>query len=537
MKGQIVAAAASLALVSYAALIWLDLPPPAGLRYEPPPLGQGLVAEHWWDEIQGLRGWAMNPRGWSWPFMPAAPLAQWLPLVGIGLALALVLWFAVREKLRTGIALGALVVLGYAEQLATLSLKPGGNANQLLFERVVSSSFTGYYTSATRINSVGTFFSGYVRSIASNDPAVRLCSHCLTHPPGPIVFYWALLQFVGGLPAGIQERLRAGLTAFLSLHAPPLSSALTSVQMIAAVIGGHLVVAGTALIVLPLYGLARLIAGRRPAIPLAALGLMVPGITLMSPEFDQFYAVAACVLLYLTLRGLRSATHGVLWGLAAGIWFAGCLYWSFGLLALGLSVAILALLAGIGRLWPAAGGPGPGWRHLLPWALGIAAGALVPWFLLWSAGEFDLPQVAEVITYRQEQVITMRPYALWLVFNLVDFLQFLGLPLAAVCLFSLIPIRRPHVLGRDPRAPAGRRQLLTSVNPYSLVFWLTLGVLDLTGAVRGEAGRLWLFLAPLALASIMWAVAEHRIGLRGLSFLLASQFALVMLLGGRWLTP
>jgi hypothetical protein len=131
----------------------------------------------------------------------------------------------------------------------------------------------------------------------------------------------------------------------------------------------------------------------------------------------------------------------------------------------------------------------------------------------------------------------VRPYALWLVFNLVDFLQFLGLPLAAVCLFSLISLRRPSLLVHNLRDPAGRRALLASVNPYSLVFWLTLGLLDLTGAVRGEAGRLWLFLVPLALAGIMWSAGEHRIGTRGLLFLLVSQFALVVVLGGRWLTP
>src|SRR5262245_11208822 len=53
-------------LAVYAALIWFDLPPPAGMKYVPPPAGLGQTATYWWEKTQALRGWSIYPEGWAW---------------------------------------------------------------------------------------------------------------------------------------------------------------------------------------------------------------------------------------------------------------------------------------------------------------------------------------------------------------------------------------------------------------------------------------------------------------------------------------
>lgn len=282
-----------------------------------------------------------------------------------------------------------------------------------------------------------------------------------------------------------------------------------------ALLVGHAILLGAAGIVVPLYGLARRVAGSDRALPLAALGAILPGVLLMSPEFDQLFGTMAAVLFYLALGGLGAARGHAAWGLRTGLFFAGCLYGSFGLLVLG---GVLAALAGGAALgWLPAAGRVP-WRVAAAWLGGLALGTAGPWALLWGLGEFDLPRVLAITgQVHFEGITALRPYGPWTVFNVVDFLQFVGLPLVVVTLGNL----------------AGRRW----ANFYGLLFWGSLLALDLSGTARAEVGRLWIFLMPLALLAVYTAVGQGRLGRAGIATLLAAQFAVCVLLGGRWFTP
>jgi hypothetical protein len=80
-----------------------------------------------------------------------------------------------------------------------------------------------------------------------------------------------------------------------------------------------------------------------------------------------------------------------------------------------------------------------------------------------------------------------RTYWKWILLNPVECAIFAGLPLTVATLFSI-------------RAPADQGQARLRA---FLLSWLVLFVvLDLTGVVRGEVGRIWLFLYwPLSLAA------------------------------------
>lgn len=525
------------ALLVYGLLIWLDLPSPAGLRYEKPPAGQGLVPAHWWDEVQGLRGWAVHPRGWSWALIDPAPLWRWLPLLGLGLAGALLIYASVHYRISPRYSLLALVILGYPGQLSALWLKDP-NPNQLLFERVLNRSFTGYFTSATRASAVYTFFGGYADAFANDDPATRLCGHCRTHPPGPILFYWLPIQAVQSLPSDAQRGLWNSLAGGLQISVPAPLSPMPPAQAIAGALGSHLVLLGAALIVIPLYGLARRLAQGQWTILLAALGLVVPGILLMSPEFDQLYATATAALFYLAIRGLTGGKNQAAWGAAAGLWFALWLYWSFGLWVLVGPLFLLALSVALGLM------PGPvhrRWRYVAVWAAGLTVGVALPWALLWGLFQFDVPRVVQLAGEQHLKGLTvLRPYAPWLLFNLVDFLQFVGLPLVVVSLATAFTWRDTHYAQpgnpTDPRRSILMRFIMRT-NIYTLIFWATLLLLDLSGTVRGEVGRLWIFLVPMVLMGVYDAVGRGLLGTRAVWLLLAAQFTVCVLIGGRWLTP
>jgi hypothetical protein len=241
---------------------------------------------------------------------------------------------------------------------------------------------------------------------------------------------------------------------------------------------------------------------------------------LMSPEFDQVFATMAAVLFYLELRGLAVWRQAGWWGLGAGLLLAAGLYWSFGLWVLGGLVGFLALIHAFTGDGVTAGTPAIERRMAAAWWLaGLGSGTAVPWLLLWGLGGFDLPRVLRIAGEVHLGGITAyRPYEPWLVFNLVEFLQFVGLPLVVASLLTL----------------AGGRHAL---NRYSLLFWGSVLALDLSGTARAEVGRLWLFLVPLALLGIYQATGRGQFQARHVAALLATQLAVGALMGGRWLTP
>ncbi len=533
-------------LAAYLALIWFDLPVPAGMRYAQPPLGPGDTAANWWDKAQGLRGWSLYPEGWAWALLAPASLAYWLVLIAIGLLGGAGLWAWERRRPRAGAlavagALVALVVLGYALQLAALWLKqpawlPQPNANQLLYDRVIDRAFTGFFTTAIRGDDPSLFFTRYADAIARTDEH-RLCGHCRTHPPGPILFYWIPLEVVKRLPAGQQATLAATLVAATRVTPAPLTPA----QDVVALLAGHVILLGAALVVVPLYGIARRLAGPDHALSLAALGLVLPGLVVMSPEFDQMYATFAAVLLYLALRGLSRPDRTGVWGLGTGLVFAACLYWTFGLWVLGIVLGGLAIGAVLGALdLRGVAAPLPV-GAALRWLGGLLAGTAVPWLLLWTVGGFDLPRVLAIAgQVHLEGITAYRPYGPWVVFDLVDFLQSTGLPLVVVTLLLLVrreasgPTVPGHGAGAAQRLGA---RLAARVNLYALGFWVSVLALDGAGVARAEVGRLWIFLMPLALLAVYAAAGRGRFGGPRIAGLLTAQFAVLVLIAGRWLTP
>jgi hypothetical protein len=239
-----------------------------------------------------------------------------------------------------------------------------------------------------------------------------------------------------------------------------------------------------ALALLPLYHLTRAAARRTTAMTVCVLFAISPAPVLFFQGLDSLLlllAAGATMLMYLGLRSERPWWAGLA-GLVVG---AGFLV-SFGAAAVGLVVGLLAVL------WVLRGRPAvasSGWRALAAFAAG--------WVLVALAGHIACGMKLHVI-FRQgmaaHREVTWigfrRGYWTWLGLNMVEFGCFLGLPVC-VC-----------VIGAAREAVRRGQWALTQADLVGLAGAAALIALNLSGSVRGEVGRVWLFMMP---PLVLWA--------------------------------
>ena len=405
------------------------------------------------DVWPGLRGPAPYPPEWQWGYAPkpvhARPLVPVVVLVGGILGLAVLAFPAGAGRGKEAGFLLAAALLGWGMQLALLGLEPGGIAGELT-RRAGSGSFTSYFKVAAGVEDAREFLSRHHELL----PGFRHGAlHAATHPPGPVLYYAGLLR--------------------LAARAPALAGLLGGPAPAAAVAGAALFGLLGAAACFPVAGLARAL-GAAPASSLRAglLWTLVPGLCLMVPELDQALALPAAGAAMATALALSdegalvagAVTAGVLTGLAA--------FFSYG----------APLLVGLGAAAVAAPslGTSAGRRRVAVFGA-IALAVAVACFLLPAAfGHHPLASARTALAIHREQFTARRSYRLWLLFDVVDLVLFLGVP---VVLFGL---GRPRAGGLRAfrRAAAGGVLLLGA-----------------SGLVRGEMGRILIPLMPVLLVA------------------------------------
>jgi hypothetical protein len=116
-----------------------------------------------------------------------------------------------------------------------------------------------------------------------------------------------------------------------------------------------------------------------------------------------------------------------------------------------------------------------------------------------------------------------RSYGMWLLGNPIDFLVFLGLPIVILLIYNLIK-----------RVPFPK-----SLVPIAVATFGTLLLLWLSGIVRGEVGRLWIYFGPLVvLIAIGWSEATAARHTPRTTFyipLIALVAAQLLIMNTRWL--
>jgi hypothetical protein len=214
----------------------------------------------------------------------------------------------------------------------------------------------------------------------------------------------------------------------------------------------------------------------------AVLWALLPAPVLMTPMLDQALclpvaAAAACLAAAVVSPEARAwrpaALAGVLGGLAVFLSYGAPAFLAFG----GLAALALGLE---GR----AGG-----RH----AVRVAGLATVVTAALWLLpallGHRPLASLTTALAIHRDDYTLPRRYALWLVFNVVDFALFVGVPVALAW-----AVRTARSARQTPREPSDRLRLASA---------LALAALLLSGQTRGEVGRIWLPLMPVFLVAAL----------------------------------
>jgi len=468
----------------------------------------GLLALVAFDLAPWLRGEGSGV--WIWARMPRRPTVALLPALG---AAALLVAFATSPLARLAAAtrarraalLAAITCAGATLAATLLALEPGGIARTLII-RTIDPNFTSYHTVA-----LAEMPEGAVAFLASHhERLAALPLHAATHPPGPSLYYRALLTSFEARPGASDAVVRA-LALDDRAALARLRPAQTPASIAAALTGAlGLLVAGAAA-AWPLSRLvARLAGSAEVGLRAAALWPLVPAMALMSPEFDQALAlpVAAAAAALVAAAQAPHPAAAARAGLGAGLAAAAALFLSYGALAF-LSGAALA----------AAALPTPRERRSAALGFGVAAltgGAL--FFATSLVGHRPLTAALDAIALHGNRHTWERGWAVSTGLNLADTLLFFGPPLGVLL--------AARVRAGDSGSRAGLFTVPAAAR-WGALLVAAFALFLLSGTVRGEAGRIFLPWMPLLLAAAVAGAGGER---RGLTPRLAGALALLLAL-------
>lgn len=462
----------------------------------------------WLDLFPFLRG----PEEWRWPLRPIeAPLCVIVPFITLTLyTVVCARWLRIFDQDRPShkSEYGFLLFITLAAPLIQFALAFAVSRYPLLefFGPTVSVHNSGYFTTAVTTSDLNQLLANY--------PAMmpQLPIHAQSHPPGPIVMQWLGWKFFQGLPA-LADSIAMPLRT-LQCHNPGLMS-LDNPQIASASIGMLLPLIG-ALAVWPMYALGKRVATSRAASIAVALFPVMPLFAMWPTQWDQLYPLLLLVGLYFVYTGLESRS---LWRIfCAGVPLSIATFFSVG------NFVLMAVVGLYGLIWLITHRR---WKLAFPAALAFALGCAAIWItyaLIYQVNPLEVISTGSRLAF--ESTTGQRSYLTWLIWNPIDFAIFLSVPIVILLVVNLAK-------GSEP-SPGSL--------PLIIATFGTLVLLIISGVVRGEVGRLWMYFGPLVLL-IVADLAMHqaprttpRVSLITRHSLLIALLALIVLtLNTRWL--
>lgn len=418
---------------------------------------------------------------WRWPLRgPESPARLLLPIAALGLYVFLgARWLRgfEREMISRRYERWFLWFVTLAAPLLQFSLAFAVSRTPLLefFGPTVSIHNSGYFTTAVSTPDLN--------SLLANFPAVmsQLPIHVQSHPPGAVIAQWLSWQGFQALPA-LADAIAMPLRT-LQCHNPGLM-ALDNAQIASASLGMLLPLLG-GLAVWPLYAFARRVSNARVAAITVLLFPVLPLFAMWMSQWDQVYPLLLFLGLYWAHTGLEKNSWRRIF--AAGVPLSIASFFSVGNLVL---MAITALY-GAAWLWFQHNALRHSIARALRFAIVYAAGCVSIWLLyglFYRVNPLNVISIGSRLAY--ESTTGNRTYGVWLLGNPIDFVVFLGFPIAILLIYNLIK-----------RTPFPR-----SLLPITIATLGALILLWLSGLVRGEVGRLWMYFGPLlVLIAVGWS--------------------------------
>ena len=440
----------------------------------------------------------------EWVWRPNQLELELGPAGWAGLALVVVAWFATRagwwtklSAARRAAALALLMAASFAMQVGLLNatglpwITPGAI--------IASPVATTYYSVSLDVRDPAEWVASYPERMAS------LPYHARTHPPGFVLLFVGLRRLCEwALPQG-SPALSTIAESYRVFGIGP-----SATDAAAAMAGAFLFALIGALSLGPLYLLTRDLAGAEVGICAAALMAAMPSMLLFGASSDQVALTFAVLTLWLAYSAWQRGCP--VRALLAGLTLAVGLFFTLGLLIL---VAWLVVWAGLGVVRSA--NRGAAMRRALMGAGAAALGFVACYGVLYVTLRYRPIAVAQAGLFAHRGVTTIevaRSYWKWILIDPVELAIFAGLPAVAAALWSVRGVGS------------------TGLHTF-LVSWLvTVAMLDLSGTVRGEVGRIWLFLLwPVALAGAA-RLAERPRRAMAIAMLVALQVWQTLLMRG-----
>jgi MFS family permease len=442
-----------------------------------------------------LRGPAPYPPEWRWHYRPdsTARDSVWVLACALGLLCLLAIsgsQLARRHSRRSAVALlCCATVLGWGLQVSLLALEDGRSAANILIKRTTSPIFTSYYTVA--VSPDARAVDGFLDQHSTLLPRLQpVAHHASTHPPGAVLYYRVILaiseRFLSQTEWPVATTART-----LDINLKPFSLPADASRLVTALISSLLLLLFASATCWPITALARAFGmGLLDAARVGILWTLLPGPTLMAPELDQmlaFLVTSAMALLAISFKRTLSHLAAGIVAFGAGIAGGIALFVSYG-------SAIFLIFGGCIILALAFNHFEDLKRILLATAVAVAAAILVN-ALPMIAGHEPIEAAQTAFKIHREYYTSPRSYLLWLPFNLWDLAVFLGFPLTVLALTRMFSVRS-HLSGRwlwlD--VPIRRVHITTIIGLF---------ILNASGVVRGEAGRIWIPIMAFLLIAVL----------------------------------
>jgi len=382
---------------------------------------------------------------WAWRDLGILKTAALLfaPFAGI----VWVLWRIEKEKspAHPWLLLGLLALANFFLQALGMLADPRGF--QLVGEIVASPKATSYFTDAMAIQRPLEWLAHFHNA--------ELGLHSATHPPGPILFYYLFFKLLG-----------------------PYAGAL---------IGGCAVGLIGSVGILVIYRFTVLwTADQRVRLTASGFYTLLPALTVFFPEFDQVYPILSMLLMLFWVQAVDTSQEISKYAFYTGAILFVSTFFAYNLLLVG------AFMAYYGLYWL--------WRQKWTWpasalflrtsgiVLGVCAGLHAA---LWLASGYNpIASFGHAMSTQARFAADMkRPYAIFAMLDPYDF--FLGAGIIA------LPILALHLQRLLTRFDAKRMD-----TALTLIGLGTILTVDLSGLLRGEVARVWLFLQRLLVVPV-----------------------------------